>query len=707
MTSHPEEECINTTEDGLCNDPNSLESNLYHHITFRNASVWCPSPPSADRTLSPFLFDIARDAGYITLFGEEFCFNESPYVTQGNVFELKADIEVHRVHCRIAERHLSKNNVPITPKMLWSGESGFHLPCVDGDSGVDKSLVPFDHILQMWNTYDIPKFAFLNAMAAHDYAARWEAMPLNAESYDIKLMKLLKEMKARSDASNTVIILRSDHGLQDGPSIADFSTQVEHSRPWTEIIVPESLSGISLEALKSNQERMASGFDIYKTLRGLMSTNEEEAKLPAIPPWSFNLLTTEIPEHRTCAEGKIPEELCRNENEKTYGAPSFGTCNKFDHALQFFCPKQAKGGRTRVRVEYSVGGQQNKTPKQGNKRGKAQKRMKRAKRAVRKRQPENAKLTTATGTTASQKALGTPPEELISSWQSIDATVAKYPKARISGGIFLYPIQQQLFFIVVEIMERALQASLPDRPLRICETGFGAGHSAALFLAASRNTAVVTFDKFDRPYQRPAANLLTNKYPNRFATVAGDSCLTVPTTLSSKWDPKPVPISENGKLMTKKIQCDMLHGSSLCLSDNIDLVENSPPGTLLTSTSMYSLEDKEVYFGPDAQWTKLRANGCIRDITCFAEEETEVEKKFVFSRGMRDNKMRHKFCFAIVTGKCAVNGIGENNIESPLSHITKYLNRDLYPQYQVKPPAQGVGAIVRANLANWAANQTQ
>ena len=699
--------------DGLCNDPDAMEFHLYNHITFRNASIWCPSSSSTDHGPSPFLFDIARDLGYVSLFGEEFCFNESPYVTQGNIFELNTDIEVHRAHCRIAERYLSsKDNDPITPKMLWGGGSGFHLPCVDGDAGVEKSLIPFASILKMWESYrDVPRFAFLNAMAAHDYAARWEAMPLNAEVYDRNLLGFLTEMKARPDASNTIIILRSDHGLQDGPSIADFSTQVEHSRPWTEIIVPESLSGISLEALKTNQERMASGFDIYKTLRGLMSTRSENAKLPAIPSWSINLLTTEIPQHRTCAKGKIPKELCRNENEKTHIAPSFGTCNKFDERLQFFCPKKAKDGRIRVRVEYSVGGQRNKTPKQVNKRrGKAQqKRMKRAKRTQR-QNPANAELTTDTGIAASQKIAGQEPEELMSSWQSIDATVAKYPKARVSGGIFLYPRQRKLFTTILSTMERALQASYPNRPLRICETGFGAGHSAALFLSASSNAVVVSFDKFGRPYQKPAADFLLNKYPNRFTTVAGDSCLTVPTFLSSKWDPEQFHITENGKRLTKKIQCDILHGSSLCLSDNIDLVQNSPPGTLLTSTSMDSLEDKEVYFGQNAQWTKLRANGCIRDITCFAEEETEVNKKFVFSRGMEGNKMRHKFCIAIVTGKCRANGLDEStpSVESPLSRITESLHlRHLYPQFQVKPPAQGVDAIVRANLATWAANQTQ
>jgi len=732
LTSHPDEECKATGADGLCNDPDALEFNLRHHITFLNASVWCPTSSTADssvdeRAPSPFLFDIARDAGYISLFGEEFCFEDSPYVTQGNIFELSwknNDIAVHRVHCRLASRYLVHKNLPV--ERLWSGKTGFHLPCVDGNHGTEKSVIPFEHIEQMWEQYsDMPRFAFLNAMAAHDYAARWNAMPQNSEVYDRQLCRFLQDLMSRPDASNTVIVLRSDHGLQDGPSISDFSTQVEHSRPWTEIILPESLPTISLKALKTNQERMASGFDLYNTLRNLMAptSSAKETMLPAVPPWSINLLSKEIPEGRTCLEGKIPQELCRNENEKTFLAPSFATCNKFDQGLRFFCPKMAKGERIKVRVIYADGNQQinttlieedqpmlpadgnqhNKTPKRGRKRkgkrGKAQKRMKRAKRTPQKWEDIDEKTQIVEQTYRSM-----PPEELLSSWQSIDAQVAAYPQARVSGGIFLYPRQQVLFSEIVDKFAKGL-ASHPGRPLRICETGFGAGHSAALFLAASPNTVVVSFDRFDRPYQKPAAQILLKKYPTRFTTITGNSCLTVPETLSSKWNPEPVDIRENGELTSKPIQCDLLHGSSLCLSDNTDLVQNSPPGALLTSTSMGSLEDKEVYFGPKAQWTGLRANGCIRDITCFAEEDTEVKQDFIFSR--RGNKMRHKFCIAIVTGKCTANSMTSSNTSvvkttprrTLLSSVTESLDlKNIYPQYQVKPPAQGANAGASSTL---------
>lgn len=698
VTSHPDEECRTTSQDGLCNDPGALEYNLRHRITFLNASVWCPNTSNANPNAkgsgsSPFLFDIARDMGYVTFFGEEFCFDHSPYVTQGNIFDLNADIKVHTAHCRIAERKLMQQNLTIDPKALWSGK-GFHLPCVDGDQGLEKSLISTESILQMWSKYsDRPRFAFLNAMAAHDYAPRWEAMTQKAETYDFVLSSFLRKLLSRPGASNTIVVLRSDHGLQDGPSTADFSTQVEHSRPWTEIILPQSLSEISLEVLKKNQERLASGFDLYHTLRSIMTSPLNNVMTgsstsggfvqPPVPPWSINLLTQEIPVGRTCFEGRIPAELCRNENEKTFIAPSFGTCNKFDRVLHFFCPKRSAGGITnKVRVELLLDmGQQVKTPN----------RKKNGKRANRRRgfvgkvrNKYSTKKQTGRWCPESQPLL---PKELKSSWQLIDEIVEGFPRTKVSGGIFLYPRQSALITAIVEKLGRVLDVSHPGRPLRICETGFGAGHSAALFLAASNSTVVYSFDRFDRPYQRPAADFLSKQYPGRFVTITGDSCNTVPATLSSEWDPGPDIAQRGGDLMiNERIQCDILHGSSLCKSDNIDLVQNSPPGALLTSTSMGSLVDEEVYFGPKAQWTKLRAQECISNITCFDEEEMELNRTFIFSR--QGNKIYHKFCMAIVTERCTKgfnDGIDAPAFrESQLFTITQTLDlKNMCPQHQV------------------------
>ena len=180
------------------------------------------------------------------------------------------------------------------------------------------------------------RFAFLNAMAAHDYSHDWEQMTTMAERYDELLFHFLTGILSRQDADRTVIILRSDHGLQRGPMAMDYSLQTEHRRPWTEILVPEDLVA-SKEALFVNQHRMTTGFDLYNTMRSLLSRSKGQPDDEGIPHWSFDLLSDTIPVNRTCADAKVDVELCR-------GMPvsrEYGVCNKLDKQQVGFCA--AKG----------------------------------------------------------------------------------------------------------------------------------------------------------------------------------------------------------------------------------------------------------------------------------------------------------------------------------------------------------------------------
>ena len=161
---------------------------------------------------------------------------------------------------------------------------------------------------------------------------------------------------------------------------------------------------------------------------------------------------------------------------------------------------------------------------------------------------------------------------------------------------------------------RTPNGSRPEKlkPFRVCETGYGSGHSAALFLSSAPNVELVTFDKFDRPYQTATFSALRSLYGKRLSRVVGDSCITV---------------------KQYKKQCDFLHGSSLCQTDNIDLIAKSASGVTLTSTAMSSLTDKSVYFGKGAQWASLRKGGCIEDIACFGEEERKLSADLYLAKG--------------------------------------------------------------------------
>ncbi|KAG7357274.1 hypothetical protein IV203_001962 [Nitzschia inconspicua] len=247
--------------------------------------------------------------------------------------------------------------------------------------------------------------------------------------------------------------------------------------------------------------------------------------------------------------------------------------------------------------------------------------------------------------------------KLQSKWGNLDRMVRRnYSQARVSGGIFLYPRQTAILsHLTCRIQQEILSfsSSIPfsrKMEMTICETGFGSGHSMALFQAAiltcplrndittpRLNTTIVSFDKFDRPYQLPMWNHLNqtiHKEGMQHKFVAGDSCKTVPQRLS-----------------LGEFHCDILHGSSLCPTDNIDLVAHSSCGTLLTSTAMDELNDHAVYFGPRAQWRKLREGGCITPPVCFQEDKLQtLNRDFVFAK--EGSNITGKFCIAVTTGKC-------------------------------------------------------
>ena len=184
---------------------------------------------------------------------------------------------------------------------------------------------------------------------------------------------------------------------------------------------------------------------------------------------------------------------------------------------------------------------------------------------------------------------------------------------------------------------------------------FGSGHSAALFLEASPLVDVVTFDHFTRPYQMPIAARLRRRHPGRYTAVRGDSCETVPAFRG---------------------RCDFLHGSSLCPTDNLDLVGMVGCGVQLTSTAMQTLLHPRVYFGgPQAQWSVLRASGCVRDIRCYDEAPLTpgmdsrtpqlfhggrasaagaggVGRPSTTSTGAGAGAVPQAFCVAVTTGEC-------------------------------------------------------
>jgi predicted O-methyltransferase YrrM len=69
---------------------------------------------------------------------------------------------------------------------------------------------------------------------------------------------------------------------------------------------------------------------------------------------------------------------------------------------------------------------------------------------------------------------------------------------------------------------------------KICEIGFNAGHSAALFMIHAPNAEFLFFDLGEHAYTKPCYDYLRNKFPDiQSKMVLGDSRLTLPLWIQS------------------------------------------------------------------------------------------------------------------------------------------------------------------------------
>ena len=146
-------------------------------------------------------------------------------------------------------------------------------------------------------------------------------MTLAAEAYDTLLAEFLTQFL--EEITDTIILVRSDHGLQGGDQTRDYAVQIEAFRPWTEIIVPRTFPEKSLHNLYGNQDRLLTGHDLYRTLATAVIAGES-SNMPPPGGHAIDVLNTQIPQARTCADARVPADYCIYEDERSFSAPNFG-----------------------------------------------------------------------------------------------------------------------------------------------------------------------------------------------------------------------------------------------------------------------------------------------------------------------------------------------------------------------------------------------
>lgn len=187
-----------------------------HHILWRGTSL-LSSCSFANLGISLFLSLTCPCIAllFLVLNQKEFCYEDSPYVVQTqSAFKLDVDLSLSELYCHLAKHWLKTNDITVELK-TWAVEyDSKTVPdtCFDGKS---RGEIGLEFISQMWDAYDSrPKFAFLNALAAHDYSLDAAHVSLGAEGYDAVVHRFLRSILARKDSRDTYVVLRSDHGLQ-------------------------------------------------------------------------------------------------------------------------------------------------------------------------------------------------------------------------------------------------------------------------------------------------------------------------------------------------------------------------------------------------------------------------------------------------------------------------------------------------------------
>ena len=438
------------------------------------------------------------------------------------------------------------------------------------------------------------------------------SMASRAEAYDILLSSFLQRMLARPDMTNTILVLRADHGLQGGLTTPDYSIQQEALRPWTELVIPKTLPGLSLETLFDNQQQLATGFDIYKTItESVLGTRQSLA--PPMPRWALHLWKTAIPPTRTCADANVRGEYCLFESQRTFTAPNLGTCNLAEEEQSLVCPHLEDSFHNQMSAAVSAAFYTT----------------------------DHIKPQACPGDTVYGASTAASPS-LLEIWNIIDKDTGNSR----SVGLDDAPLPM-LQTAILTTLVRELEAS---KSLNICMDGFGSGLAAALFLDSSPTLRLHIFDKMERLDQKTILQTLKSRFGAGRLSLYDEEA-PAEEVFSKFLSPMIDFVNEDNvgnninKTDDAHVACDFVFGAN----NTLDMVRSAPCGILVVSGARTSLRDLQVYFGRTiSQWSQLQKDGCLKDITCFEGDPASVPL-----RGTNKTMtITQKWCMGITTGIC-------------------------------------------------------
>lgn len=121
-------------------------------------------------------------------------------------------------------------------------------------------------------------------------------------------LELLQWLRSKGHLNNTLLIVMGDHGLRYGQIRESVQGKLEERLPLYTMIFPPWFKSRYHELdrmLKTNTNRLTSWFDVYATLRHMLSYPARPSDLK-----HGQSLFIEVPKSRTCSDAGVPDHFC-------------------------------------------------------------------------------------------------------------------------------------------------------------------------------------------------------------------------------------------------------------------------------------------------------------------------------------------------------------------------------------------------------------
>lgn len=229
----------------------------------------------------PFIWKFMKEAGYVTLFCEDW-----PQASAYNYYGRRGFI-------------LQPTDFYWRPFALQA-ETGY---CLGSEPYINYQLNYTKAFLRKYK--DMPKFSLtFNSRPTHDY-------PDDLGKLDSLYLDFTKTLHEEGHLNNTLLIFMGDHGSRFGKLRQSFIGMMEDRMNLMTMILPrwflKKYPAID-QALQVNTKRLATHYDMHATFESLLSFTGEVPREDT--PQRGHSLFGELSDQRTCEKVGIPEQYC-------------------------------------------------------------------------------------------------------------------------------------------------------------------------------------------------------------------------------------------------------------------------------------------------------------------------------------------------------------------------------------------------------------